>query len=413
MALVLRCIMLPILSLGLGLASMSCSKQKRDSSITPTKAKPVRAAAMAEHPAKSATANKDRKQERAAKRPSDIKDNRPGHSKTQASGSSENKAQPPLFLKDDIPGAMAQARKKQLPLFISFTAKACKDCRFREKSVFPRPEIRRYLDQMVLVSARTDCAEQVCKEQRDFASQRFSIKRFEPPFLPFYAVIDPHTDLVLDQYGNNSKQPIPFKYFLNQAIDLFEWIKRHPQIYPALSASASPKLDPMNARASSTSKNRRQPLLFRKNDIPGARAEAQEKNLPLFVNFSGYPCTNCRIMEVPVFARPETHSRLKQMVRVTAYTDGEEQVCEEQRDIQINRFDTAVLPFFAVFDPYTDEVLATFGDMTHRPKEYEAFLQAALDKYEEVKPKTRSAKRRALARARKRATRKTAMHPDK
>lgn len=155
-------------------------------------------------------------------------------------------------------------------------------------------------------------------------------------------------------------------------------------------------------------------LDFLKDDIPGAMAKARKENRPVFIHFTGYQCEPCKFMEDSVFPRPEIHSRLAQMVLVNAYTDCDEKVCEVNRNIEIERFDSAALPLYAAIDPYTDKVIASFVDMTKNPKEYETFLQEALDKYEQVKPKTRSAKRRARARARaqararKKSTRKAA-----
>lgn len=129
-------------------------------------------------------------------------------------------------------------------------------------------------------------------------------------------------------------------------------------------------------------------LPFMKDDIPGAMAKARERNVPVFIDFTGYACTNCRYMEGSMFPRPNIRSRLEKMVLASAYTDCEEAVCEEQRDMQLERFDTAALPFYVVIDPHTDTVLATFADMTRDPKEYENFLQLGLDKFDAVKPKT-------------------------
>ena len=81
------------------------------------------------------------------------------------------------------------------------------------------------------------------------------------------------------------------------------------------------------------------------DDIPGALTKAQGENKPVFIDFTGYTCTNCRYMEMSMFPRKEIRSKLEQMVLVTAYTDCEQQVCEDQRDMQVERYDTAALPF--------------------------------------------------------------------
>jgi thiol:disulfide interchange protein len=108
----------------------------------------------------------------------------------------------------------------------------------------------------------------------------------------------------------------------------------------------------------------------------GARGKAEGK--PVFVDFTGYTCTNCRYMEGSVFPRPEVRARLERMVRVTAYTDGDYETSSRQREYQVRRFDTAALPFYAIIDPRDDAVLATFASMTNDADEYVAFLDKGL-----------------------------------
>jgi thiol:disulfide interchange protein DsbD len=113
----------------------------------------------------------------------------------------------------------------------------------------------------------------------------------------------------------------------------------------------------------------------------------REENKPLFVDFTGYTCTNCRYMEGAVFPRPEVKSRLEKMVLVTAYTDGTAEVHEKQREYQIERFKTAALPFYAILNPHDDTVLAVHPDMTKDISKYLAFLDKGLAAFESVKPK--------------------------
>ena len=42
----------------------------------------------------------------------------------------------------------------------------------------------------------------------------------------------------------------------------------------------------------------------------------------MFVNFTGYTCTNCRWMETNILILPEIEDLLKQYVPVELYTDG-------------------------------------------------------------------------------------------
>ncbi|TPV95804.1 MAG: redoxin domain-containing protein [Myxococcales bacterium FL481] len=133
------------------------------------------------------------------------------------------------------------------------------------------------------------------------------------------------------------------------------------------------------------------------DDIPGAMTKAKAENKPVFIDFTGYTCTNCRYMEMSMFPRAEIRSKLEQMILVTAYTDCEEQVCDDQRDMQVERYDTAALPFYAIHNPHDGSIIDTFASSTNDPKEYEAWLAGALKKWAAVKPATPSPKAEAAA----------------
>jgi thiol:disulfide interchange protein DsbD len=122
------------------------------------------------------------------------------------------------------------------------------------------------------------------------------------------------------------------------------------------------------------------------DDIDKGMKQARAQNKALFVDFTGYTCTNCRYMEGSVFPRPEVRSRLEKMVLVTAYTDGSDEVHDKQREYQIERFKTAALPFYAIINPHDDTVLAVHPDMTKDVSKYVEFLDKGLAAFERVKP---------------------------
>src|SRR5690625_7476713 len=51
--------------------------------------------------------------------------------------------------------------------------------------------------------------------------------------------------------------------------------------------------------------------------------QASEKGVPLFIDFTGYTCTNCRAMESTVFIQPNIREKFALMEKVKLYTDGE------------------------------------------------------------------------------------------
>ena len=54
-----------------------------------------------------------------------------------------------------------------------------------------------------------------------------------------------------------------------------------------------------------------------------AKAEANKTGKKIFVDFTGYTCTNCRWMEQNIFPDSEVKELLSRYILVRLYTDGE------------------------------------------------------------------------------------------
>jgi thiol:disulfide interchange protein DsbD len=112
------------------------------------------------------------------------------------------------------------------------------------------------------------------------------------------------------------------------------------------------------------------------NDFNGALAEARSTNRLVFVDFTGYTCTNCRWMEANIFSRPDVGAQLGQFVLARLYTDGDGEIYERQQEFQEKTFGTVALPLYAVVDA-DGKVRATFTGLTRDPSEFIAFLRRA------------------------------------
>ena len=117
-------------------------------------------------------------------------------------------------------------------------------------------------------------------------------------------------------------------------------------------------------------------LQWMKNDYEGALARAKAENKRVFVDFTGYTCTNCRWMEANMFPRPEVANELKNFVLVSLYTDGEGELYERQQAMEQEMFGTVALPFYAVITP-DGRPIATFPGLTRDPLEFVDFLKKA------------------------------------
>src|SRR5205823_3154485 len=86
------------------------------------------------------------------------------------------------------------------------------------------------------------------------------------------------------------------------------------------------------------------------NDFAKAVATAAQSRKLVFVDFTGYTCTNCRWMESHIFNRPEVRAELANFVLARLYTDGEGKIFEDQQAFQEKQFGTVALPLYAIVD---------------------------------------------------------------
>lgn len=112
------------------------------------------------------------------------------------------------------------------------------------------------------------------------------------------------------------------------------------------------------------------------NDYDGALRIARSSGKFVFVDFTGYTCTNCRWMEANIFSRPDVSAELRQFVLTRLYTDGDGEIYERQQAFQERTFGTVALPLYAVVDG-EGKVRATFSGLTRSPAEFVAFLRRA------------------------------------
>jgi thiol:disulfide interchange protein len=110
-------------------------------------------------------------------------------------------------------------------------------------------------------------------------------------------------------------------------------------------------------------------------DYQTALAEAKATHKPLFIDFTGYTCTNCRLNEKNVFPRPEIQKQFADFVRVQLYTDGGADGAKNEK-LQQSKFDDVALPLYGVIDPSTEAVVdKTAGVIA--PADFERFLENA------------------------------------
>ena len=111
-----------------------------------------------------------------------------------------------------------------------------------------------------------------------------------------------------------------------------------------------------------------------KNDLDAALALAKAQNKPLLINFSGYACTNCRLMENDVLPSPQVVRALDSFVPVELFTDGTDAKSRAFSAFQQKHFGTVAIPLYAVISP-DGTVRGQLAGLERDPDKFADFLQ--------------------------------------
>lgn len=122
--------------------------------------------------------------------------------------------------------------------------------------------------------------------------------------------------------------------------------------------------------------NRHEELQWMTNDYAGALKRAKAENKLVFIDFTGYTCTNCRWMEANMFTVPEVRAEMEKFVLVSLYTDGEGEIYEQQQELEQKLFGTVALPLYGIVDG-DGKIISTFPGLTRNSAEFVDFLRKA------------------------------------
>ena len=113
-----------------------------------------------------------------------------------------------------------------------------------------------------------------------------------------------------------------------------------------------------------------------KNDYEGALEIARQNGKNVLVSFTGYTCTNCHWMKANMFTRSEIAGELGNLVLVELYTDGADEASQANQALQLERFETVAIPYYAIIEP-DGTVIAEFPGRTRDVEEFRGFLALA------------------------------------
>ncbi len=163
-----------------------------------------------------------------------------------------------------------------------------------------------------------------------------------------------------------------------------------PQEYPGkgntsilASISESGGVAPVSATLSDSNRVMADGMEWIQDDFQAALEESKKTGKPIFVDFTGYTCTNCRWMERNVFTREDVRNLMNRYVLARLYTDRREESNRQNRQMQIDRFQTIDLPFYALISP--DDSILGQTVFTRDVDKFKDFLQQGLEESKIVK----------------------------
>ncbi len=112
-------------------------------------------------------------------------------------------------------------------------------------------------------------------------------------------------------------------------------------------------------------------------DYNEALAEAKKQNKMLFVDFTGFTCTNCRWMETKMFPIADVKARLDQFVKVKLFTDRNKEPYISNKKLQEERYGSIELPLYVIIKP--DEELVGTNTFTRDKDAFVKFLDKGLN----------------------------------
>ena len=111
-----------------------------------------------------------------------------------------------------------------------------------------------------------------------------------------------------------------------------------------------------------------------------ALEKAKEEGKPLFIDFTGVYCANCRVMERRIFPTKQVKEQLDKMILTRLYVDKKDSLSQLYAKLQFERYRQATQPFYVVLDPKDEFTLADTGGYV--PNGFDSFLKKGIMEFE-------------------------------
>jgi len=112
-----------------------------------------------------------------------------------------------------------------------------------------------------------------------------------------------------------------------------------------------------------------------------ALEKAKEEGKPLFIDFTGVYCANCRVMERRIFPTKQVMEQFDKMVLTRLYVDKKDSLSQLYAQLQFERYKQATQPYYVILDPKNEQTLVDTGGYV--PNGFAEFLKRGVKAFEE------------------------------
>ena len=112
-----------------------------------------------------------------------------------------------------------------------------------------------------------------------------------------------------------------------------------------------------------------------------ALIKAKNEKKPLFIDFTGVYCANCRVMERRVFPTKPVKEQLDKMILTRLYVDKKDSLSAAYAQLQFERYKQATQPYYVILNPIDESTIADTGG--YIPSGFAEFLTEGISKYYE------------------------------
>ena len=115
------------------------------------------------------------------------------------------------------------------------------------------------------------------------------------------------------------------------------------------------------------------------DDYDGALEKARLEGKPLFIDFTGVYCANCRVMERRIFTLDSVKKQFDKMVLARLYVDKKDSLSAVFAQMQFEKFKMATQPYYAILEPNSEESVIDTGG--YIPNGFDIFLAKGVKAY--------------------------------